>query len=275
MKIKDAYLLLLLIPLLIDCMEKDDKYLGETYDQFEKQIESRKKNFYQILQEKLQDQLAQKKDLNAPIFDYDSQTTTKSLTLLHKAVLYDNSGKTVRQLLEAGADPNVKDSKSNTPLQLASIYLSANNSVNNIQALLEHNADPDLAEKDYNETPLFAIYRNFGRTPEWMFSNGAKKAIKLFLAYGANLSVRNKRLQTPFQATTSLNKLSVGQAMNFFEFDLIMSQKKAAYFRLLTGQQRSQSSHFIRLPFDMIREIINKLFPHYPWEPYSYKPKNP
>jgi len=83
----------------------------------------------------------------------------------------------VKQLLEEGADVNVKDEKGRTALMFASWY--GHKKV--VKQLLEKGADVNAREYKDGETALM-----------WAAAKGDKKVVKLLLESGADVNAKNK-----------------------------------------------------------------------------------
>jgi hypothetical protein len=99
---------------------------------------------------------------------------------LHRAAEDDSVGR-VRELLDAGADPNLKDKKGRTPLLCA----VSGESYVNTWLLLSRGADPNIPDKGGN-TPLHAACELADMT-----------AVHLLVEYGANPETKNQDGETP------------------------------------------------------------------------------
>ncbi|WP_353269891.1 ankyrin repeat domain-containing protein [Wolbachia endosymbiont (group A) of Myopa testacea] len=106
------------------------------------------------------------------------------LTILH--VISSMDGKLVEKcvdlLLEAGADPNIKDDRGKTPLHYASY--------NNIGSLIKAGTDPNVKDSE-ERTPL-----------HYAASIGDEKSINVLLEHGADSSKKDKQEKTPLQVGT-------------------------------------------------------------------------
>ncbi|WP_341818436.1 ankyrin repeat domain-containing protein [Wolbachia endosymbiont (group B) of Ennomos erosarius] len=106
------------------------------------------------------------------------------LTILH--VISSMDGKLVEKcvdlLLEAGADPNIKDDRGKTPLHYASY--------NNIGSLIKAGTDPNVKDNE-ERTPL-----------HYAASIGDEKSINALLEHGADSSKKDKQEKTPLQVAT-------------------------------------------------------------------------
>ncbi|WP_341822370.1 ankyrin repeat domain-containing protein [Wolbachia endosymbiont (group A) of Clivina fossor] len=106
------------------------------------------------------------------------------LTILH--VISSMDGKLVEKcvdlLLEAGANPNIKDDRGKIPLHYASY--------NNIGSLIEAGADPNAQDSE-ERTPL-----------HYAASIGDEKSINVLLEHGADSSKKDKQEKTPLQVAT-------------------------------------------------------------------------
>jgi len=87
----------------------------------------------------------------------------------------------IKELLEKGTDPNIRDGSGNTPLHFAAPKGCAEVA----RLLLEHGADPNAQDKS-GETPLHVAA-----------FNGHVDVVRLLLEYGADPSIRNRDGKTP------------------------------------------------------------------------------
>uniref|UniRef100_A0A1A9VJN9 ANK_REP_REGION domain-containing protein n=1 Tax=Glossina austeni TaxID=7395 RepID=A0A1A9VJN9_GLOAU len=103
------------------------------------------------------------------------------LTILHVVSNMDGNlaEKYVNLLLDAGANPNIKDNRGKTPLHYASY--------NNIGSLIEAGADLNVQDSK-ERTPL-----------HYAASIGDEKSINVLLEHGADSSKRDKQEKTPLQ----------------------------------------------------------------------------
>ena len=87
----------------------------------------------------------------------------------------------IKELLEKGTDPNIRDGSGNTPLHFA----ASKGCVEVARLLLEHGADPNAQDKS-------------GKTPLHVAAfNGHVDVVRLLLEYGADPSIRNRDGKTP------------------------------------------------------------------------------
>ncbi len=98
-------------------------------------------------------------------------------TALHCAA-YRGHAEVVNALLEAGADPNARESAvgSYTPLH----YATRSGQVEVVRVLLEYGADPNLTERGFRKTPLHIA-------ADW----GSTEIAALLIKHGADVEVRD------------------------------------------------------------------------------------
>ena len=101
-------------------------------------------------------------------------------TALHYASQFKNP-RLVELLLEAGANPNLKDKFGETPL----VKCTCNIDRQGLVALLSHKADPSIAQPRWGAPILFAA------------GHGDIDAIRLLLAHGATVESRDRSGATP------------------------------------------------------------------------------
>ena len=99
----------------------------------------------------------------------------------------------VRLLLEAGADPNLTDDSGISPLHMAALCAS-----DCIKLLLAAGADPNVTCED-RFTPLhWASYAPYQKGT----SMSLPDVCHLLIAYGADISIKNKNGRTPLDIAT-------------------------------------------------------------------------
>jgi ankyrin repeat protein len=108
----------------------------------------------------------------------------------------DNNLPEVSRLLSAGADVNVKNYNSETPLHWASYY----GIVHVLKELVEHGADIE-AETSYGCTPL-----------HWACDNGHVAVVKKLLDHGANTEAKDIDGNTPLHSAAIMGHLPVVKA---------------------------------------------------------------
>lgn len=225
--------------------------MGGIVDWYENDEEDRKKIALQIIQ----DRLAKKIDLNESLgLNWEGKKP------LHIAVTCDNSGKLLKQILIAGADPNVCDSLFDTPLHEV---CGTSFSIANIKLLLAHNADPNKVGC-LSRIPLHSMMWHLGNHD---FTE-CKKAIKVLLAQGADIAAKNEFGETPLQEINI--DITEGQRKEIVQLIedtiLAMRRRKAALFIAAKGKNPPNSlSLFNLLPNEITRIIIDTAYPGTPW----------
>ncbi|MDX5526940.1 MAG: ankyrin repeat domain-containing protein [Wolbachia endosymbiont of Andrena nigroaenea] len=129
-------------------------------------------------------------------------------TLLHVFVGQEN----MHDLLEAGADPNIKDNKGKTPLHDTALY---NCRYEDVDCLLGLHANPNIQDRE-GKTPLhyYAAY----------CTSKSREIMDLLVKNGADLSIKDNDGKTPLQIASDNN--------NIIECLLTDNQKKL-YNKLL------------------------------------------
>lgn len=210
-------------------------------------------------------QIANKANLDASIVHFANPANGQKL--LHRTCLQDETVGLTYELLKAGANPNVDDgSAGQTPLHYACLH----GSIQNVQALLENNANPNSAGGSFKKTtPLLEICtRGHGFRIE-----KTKIIVALLLKHGANLFMGDSKGRTMFEYETSysLSFLALYADANIYKKMIPFAKHivfcKPAYLHLLT---RNTSTLNI-LPKDIIRLIIDTMFPAYQWQKENYE----
>jgi ankyrin repeat protein len=115
-----------------------------------------------------------------------------SWTDLHSAA-FDGDVERVRELLEKGENPNIKNKDGITPLHVA----ASKGYVDVVKLLLERGADPNIKDKN-GVTPL-----------HWAAYNGHVDVVKLLLKHGADPNAEDKYGATPLHATAKMGHVDV------------------------------------------------------------------
>jgi ankyrin repeat protein len=109
-------------------------------------------------------------------------------TALHYASQFKNP-RLVELLLEAGANPNLKDKFGETPL----VKCTCNIDRQGLVALLSHKADPSIAQPRFGAPILFAA------------GHGDIDAVKLLLSHGAAVESRDRSGATPLIVSVKMH----------------------------------------------------------------------
>lgn len=198
------------------------------------------------------------------------------------------SVKTIKLLLEKGADPNAKENF--TPLYL--ICNAANDPLDSQKAaarisaathLLESGANPNMKShtftdmcEDDEQTPLHALtsssfennrYDSNPITHKIIIKN-RKKLIKLLLKYGANLSITTESNLTPLEKAKSLpcfytskNRDACNTLADFALSYLQYSRRKLVTRVLLRPYGNPKFSPFMQLPKEIVKMIVFMVYP--------------
>ncbi|WP_265027331.1 ankyrin repeat domain-containing protein [Wolbachia endosymbiont (group A) of Bombylius major] len=112
-------------------------------------------------------------------------------TLLHVFVGQEN----MHDLLEAGADPNIKDNKGKTPLHDTALY---NCRYEDVDCLLGLHANPNIQDRE-GKTPLhyYAAY----------CTSKSREIMDLLVKNGADLSIKDNDGKTPLQIASDNNNI--------------------------------------------------------------------
>ena len=152
----------------------------------EKGIDIRHKNnkqqsliHYACHQEIMDYLIKQGLDINAT----DANSTTPIHGLLVSLDCHQPDA-SIKRLLIAGADPNIRDTKGRTPLHRIT---GSKSHLSLLPLLLEHGADLSVRSKKYGDTPLHLAARNRYATAE----------IELLLKHGADIDEQNDAGCTP------------------------------------------------------------------------------
>ncbi len=126
----------------------------------------------------------QVQDKKVPI-DYREPVKGRTL-LLFAACKY--KPRSVKALLDLGADPNARDSfRGSTPLLTACRY---NDSTEVVKLLLSYGADPNIIEKINNDTSSW--YNSYAFPLYWAIYHGNFENVKLLIASGADIHLKTE-----------------------------------------------------------------------------------
>ncbi len=236
------------------CMNSDDELTDKEREKQKRLIEKCTLELVNTINERF----LKKMDLNTPMQNYIGQTP------LHRACIFDESGELVRKLLSAGAQVNVRDDEGQTPLNFVCKYARPS-SITNIKLLLEHAADPNIP----GNTGWYPIAEIVGKPLKFwndflVRKSGAKAWIKMLLAHGANPFIKGENNETPLQMITHLIGQDTSQLITH-----IYNHKKLAYLLLLRGKDPRDLNYslFNKLPSDIIKLILDLMFPGFPLPP--------
>jgi ankyrin repeat protein len=113
----------------------------------------------------------------------DSKEVEKGWTSLMTAVTFSNttsSLKTVKFLLEKGANPNLQNKKGWTPLASSARNSNTSSSLETVRLLLEYKADPNIVDGDKYTALIRASMNTSG--------DSSLETVKLLLEKGANIN---------------------------------------------------------------------------------------
>ena len=126
----------------------------------------------------------QVQDKKVPI-DYREPVKGRTL-LLFAACKY--KPRSVKALLDLGADPNARDSfRGSTPLLTACRY---NDSTEVVKLLLSYGADPNIIEKINNDTSSW--YNSYAFPLYWAIGHENFENVKLLIASGADIHLKTE-----------------------------------------------------------------------------------
>ena len=118
----------------------------------------------------------------------------------------------LRPLLEAGANPNIKDNEGNTPLMRAVKLFElrggiaesqGRGAVDHVRLLLEHGANPDARDGE-GVTPLILAVTDHDINPTSERPSGAVRMIRVLVRGGANPDLRDRRETGDHKGNTAL-----------------------------------------------------------------------
>jgi hypothetical protein len=93
---------------------------------------------------------------------------------IYDAIEYDHA-EAVKEMLIRGVDPNILDDRCRTPLW----HATAKGNSDVVKILLEHKANPNLADKDYEKTPLhLAAFEGYLDIFELLLDAGADTTLR-------------------------------------------------------------------------------------------------
>jgi cytohesin len=158
-------------------------------------------------------------------------------TPLHKAVVKGLED-VVEQLLERGADPNVRDNNyGGTPLHAAASKCH----VGITMRLLEHKADPN-ARDIFGKTPLHVAAEN-----------GCAEVVRLLLEYGADPEIRDNRGDTALQIA---KKGAVAVLKNWIERRGAEKKLSDRAYLVVERGRRLVKKCFDGLPPDVAEDVV-------------------
>ncbi|NOZ40498.1 MAG: hypothetical protein GXP24_09765 [Planctomycetes bacterium] len=112
--------------------------------------------------------------------------------------------KSVRLLLAAGADPEIRDRQQSwTPLQCSAFCNHGSDGIEIAKLLLQHGANPNAVEPKYNETALhYAV-----------ISTQSPLLVQLLLDAGADIDALSSNGSTPLQSTVSQGNTEIADLL--------------------------------------------------------------
>ena len=132
-------------------------------------------------------------DVNA----HGTRGRTQLHTLLSSRYLDENSSRSVRFLLERGADPSLKCEDGENPLHITFSHLGRYLSINEVlpvaQLLLERGVDPNSKDK-YGENLLHILVGHFGG---FLSTNDVFPVVRLLLEHGVDPNSKSKDGEAP------------------------------------------------------------------------------
>ena len=208
----------------------------------------------------IEEKIASHAELDQPLNDDPNSAQQK---LLHRTCMDDSTVELTDKLLKAGANPNIEDQAGETPLHYACTF----STITNIEVLLKNKANPNLITKRQS-SPLALLYTESATASEVRMKK-IKTGIKLLLFHGTDISQPNCFGKTLFKFIydQSHDPLSFANITASCVYTKHLLQHKPAYLHLLI----SGDSVLAGFPRDILRLIINELFPDYPWPKENYE----